>query len=157
MSATRRNAMTSRIRTILTAPNHGDPQAPRDRVELRAGKGLIGDRHAGKGIVSLIEQEAVDAFNEQTGLCVDAAAIGRNIVTEGIALNDLVGKRFNVGQALLECTELCDPCAELGRRIAEGDTSPADVVRLFVVSGGIRARVITGAVIAPGDEITQLA
>ena len=141
------------IAAILVASNKGEPQHAHEQAELRAGVGLVGDRHAGGGIVSLIEREAVEAFNAATGLTVEEADVRRNIVTTGIRLNPLVGQRFRVGDVELEGTELCEPCASLGQALQTPEVPAKDVVRHFVASAGIRARVLTTAVITPGTEI----
>ena len=103
--------------------------------------------------VTFIEEEAVAAFNTATGLEIDGSATRRNVLTTGIELNPLVGRRFAVGTAVLEGLEPCDPCATLGRRLATPSVSAADVVKALANRGGLRARVVEGGVIAPGDEI----
>ncbi len=95
----------------------------------------------------------MDAFNAATGLGIDAAATRRNVLTRGVELNPLVGRRFAVGTAVLEGLEPCDPCATLGKRLATASVSAADVVRALADRGGLRARVVEGGEIAPGDEI----
>ena len=148
--------MTGQIFSILVAPEHGVAQTPMPSAELQADVGLVGDRYAGSGVVSLIEREGIDAFKTETGLDFADEDVRRNIVTQGIGLNALVGKRFRVGDAELEGTELCEPCASLGNSLSEGNVSPADVVKHFLTSAGLRARVITGGHISPGDAITQV-
>ncbi len=145
--------MSGKVLTILVAENHGEPQKPQANATLEAGNGLLGDRHAGTGIVSLIEREGIDGFNAETGLNVSLADIRRNIVTEGIGLNALVGKCFRIGDVELEGTELCEPCATLGKLLSAGDVTPADVVRHFAHSAGIRAKVLSSGAIAPGDAV----
>lgn len=60
---------------------------------------------------------------------IEASATRRNIVTEGVDLNALVGKRFRIGDALLEGIEPCDPCANLGGRLATASVPAPSVVR----------------------------
>ncbi len=145
--------MSGSVQYILVAGQHGEQQKPLTSARLEAGNGLLGDRHAGTGIVSLIEREGIDAFNAGTGLTASVADIRRNIVTEGISLNALVGKRFRIGEVELEGTELCEPCATLGKLLSAGDVSSADVVRHFAHSAGIRAKVLSSGAIAPGDPV----
>ena len=148
--------MTGRIFSILVASEHGAPQKPTPSAELQTDLGLVGDRYAGSGVVSLIEREGIDAFKDETGLDFADEDVRRNIVTEGIGLNALVGKRFRAGDAILEGTELCEPCASLGNALSEGDVSPADVVKQFLRSAGLRARVVSGGRISPGDAVAQV-
>jgi len=145
--------MPGQIEAIYTAAKHGEPPKAQNDARLEAEVGLTGDRYAGSGIVSLIEAEAVDAFNVATGLDVSAAETGRNILTRGLGLNALVGRQFRIGDALLEGTELCEPCATLGDRLSTPDVSRKDVVRHFTHSAGIRARVLSSGGIAPGAPI----
>ena len=146
--------MTATIEQIFSAAGHGAPQSACAQVQLVADIGLEGDRYAGTGVISLIEAEAVEAFNTATGLSISPAATGRNVVTRGIALNPLVGKRFRIGEVELEGTELCDPCATLGKLLATDKISAADVVRNFADSAGLRARVLSDGSIKGVSEIT---
>ena len=103
--------------------------------------------------VTLIEAETVAALNASTGLSIEAWATRRNIVTEGIDLNSLVGKRFSIGNVLLEGIEPCDPCASLGRRLATPSVSAPAIVRALANRGGLRACVVEGGTLTPGTEI----
>ena len=144
----------------IAAEAGGEPHAV-DVAALVAGQGIVGDRYY-RGIgtfseklkdsrdweVTLIEHEEVVRFNEQQGKAVAAISFRRNIVTSGVRLNDLVGHRFRVGDAVLEGVRLCEPCAHLGRQIG------LDVVKSMVHKAGLRARIIAGADVRPGDLVT---
>ena len=147
--------MAGSIEAIYVSTNHGEPKESIPRAELRANVGLIGDRYAGHGVVSIIEAEAVEAFNETTGLGVSADETGRNVVTRGIRLNDLVGRTFRLGEATLKGFELCEPCLVLGGRLATASVRPQDVVKAFTHSAGIRARVVASGQIRPGDVVME--
>lgn len=144
---------------IHVAPERGGPCMTLERGMLVPGRGIEGDHHHAEpngepaSEVTFIEEEAVAAFNTATGLAVDGSATRRNVLTAGVELNPLVGRRFAVGTAVLEGLEPCDPCATLGRRLATPSVSAADVVKALAHRGGLRARVVEGGVIAPGDEI----
>ena len=147
---------TAKVEAIHVAPDHGQTQQPVSAATLDATAGLIGDRHANPGgpaVVSLIEAEQVEYFNNTTGLGISGADTGRNILTRGVDLNALVGRRFRLGDAVLEGFELCDPCASLGRNLARNDVSAADVVRTFVDRAGLRATVVSSGEIEPGTVI----
>lgn len=127
-------------------------------ASLIAGCGIEGDRNFKEGAapdtqVTLIEAEAVERFNDATGIGISPSAPRRNIVTRGIGLNALVGKEFSVGPTTLQGIELCDPCATLGRRIATGAVDAAQVVRTFAHQAGLRARIVSSGTVAPGDSI----
>jgi MOSC domain-containing protein YiiM len=143
------------IEAILIAPDSESPQQPVPTARLSPQAGLEGDRHSDRdAIVSLIEAEAVEAFNATTGLNITPAQTRRNIVTRGVRLNDLEArKRFHVGDAEMEFFELCEPCATLGASLATDQVSATDVVKAFTHSGGIRARVLSAGDIQPGTKV----
>ena len=78
------------------------------------------------------------------------AAARRNVVTRGIDLNALVGRRFRVGEVECLGQRLCEPCAHLQRLTAPG------TLRALVHRGGLRADVLTDGTIRVGDAVTPL-
>ena len=147
--------MIGTVSALYIGPEHGAPQHSIDRAELRVGTGMVGDRHAGAdgGVVSLIEASAIERVNAETGLKISTADTGRNIETRGVDLNALVGARFELGEALLECFELCEPCVSLGARLSTAGVSAPDIVKALAHGAGIRARVIRGGSIRVGDPV----
>jgi len=132
-----------------------------DRVRALAGRGLEGDRYAkGAGTFSggtgdgraltLIEGEVLDAMQLPDGSRLGPAEARRNLVTRGISLNPLVGRRFTVGEVECEGRRLCEPCAHLQRL-----TSPG-VLRGLVHRGGLRADVLSDGVIEVGSAVRAL-
>jgi MOSC domain-containing protein YiiM len=143
-----------RILHIFIAPARGAPMLALPEAEVIAECGLAGDRYADATNrrspdyqLSLIEIENVEAFAQASGLALKPDDPRRNLVTKGIRLNDLCGKRFMVGAVELEGLELCEPCATFAQR-----THP-EVVRFFVHRGGLRCRILSGGRIRIGDEI----
>lgn len=139
---------------IFIAPTKGAPARGVDFVEALAGRGLDGDRYSERssrystdGHVTLIESEHIEAFAQATGYEMRPDMPRRNIVTRGDRLNDLRGRRFRVGEALLEAFELCEPCRLLAQR-----THP-EALRFFAGKGGLRARILSGGVVRVGDAI----
>lgn len=134
----------------------GGPNQPRLRITLVAGQGIEGDRYFGCADepgqnITLVEAEAIEGFQRDQGRPVDLAVTGRNVVTRGVRLNQLIGRRFRLGGALLRGVEHCDPCRKLGQALAGPGLTAADVVRAFVTSGGLRADVLEGGDVAVGD------
>lgn len=130
-----------------------------ERATAVAGRGLAGDRYFdGTGFffsegkrgqdLTLIEAEALEALANETGIALSAAAARRNIVTRGIRLNDLVGRRFRIGEVECIGMRLCPPCAHLQEVTAPG------VLRGLVHRGGLRADIVAGGEIAVGVAIT---
>ena len=101
----------------------------------------------------MIAAEEVERFNRETGLEIDAGDPRRNVVTRGVALDELVGGQFRVGETTLLGVELCEPCATLGKRLASPDVSAAQVVAAFAHRAGLRARIVAGGRIAAGDRV----
>jgi MOSC domain-containing protein YiiM len=125
-----------------------------ERARAVAGRGIEGDRNwfpdgdAGSGeAITLIEAEALEALVRDTGIVLSAAASRRQVLTRGISLNDLVGRRFHVGDVLCEGVELCEPCRHLARLTEPG------VLEGLVHRAGLRADILTGGVIARGDRV----
>lgn len=143
---------------FISAQAGGEPRSM-ERIEALAERGLAGDRYAeGRGTFSevpgngrhltMIEREAVEAFNAEFGKQLRPEQLGRNLVTSGVRLNDLVGQRVRIGSALIAIQRYCEPCTTLQRRLGE------ETLRGFVHRGGVRADVLEGGEIRVGDPIT---
>jgi MOSC domain-containing protein YiiM len=138
---------------IYIGPERQLPE-PVDQVEAHAGKGLAGNRYywpdgdapAGNAL-TLIAEEALDAFQEETGTELTAQASRRNVLTRGIDLNALVGKRFTVGEVECVGIELCEPCTHLAALTHRG------VLRGMVHRAGLNADILTDGKIAVGDAV----
>lgn len=151
----------SLIEQIYIAPASGAPQQPRDAVHAVAGRGLEGDRHyAARDYrgqqLTLVEGEVLDAFLAEDGRTLGAGFTRRNLITRGVALNPLVGRRFRIGEVLLYGVETCEPCATLGRQLASERISVADVVRRLAGCGGLRADILVSGWIRRGDALVPL-
>ncbi|HEX9313201.1 MAG TPA: MOSC domain-containing protein [Actinomycetota bacterium] len=148
-----------RVQGIFIGAVAEGPMSSVGAVRAVSGRGLEGDRyfqHAGSFSerpgggreVTLIEWEALEAARRDHGVDLGPGATRRNIVTVGVALNDLVGREFTVGEVLLRGIRLCEPCAHMARLAgAEG------AVRALVHRGGLRANVVRGGTIRSGDPI----
>lgn len=152
--------MNAELLSIHIASAAGQPTFELAQAALFAGKGIGGDRNyreagtAPARQVTLIEYEQIDRFNREHGREVTAGLFRRNLVTRGINLNGLVGHRFRVGEVLLEGVELCQPCATLGRILSDDSLSAAQATREFLDRGGLRARIVSGGQLTPGDSIS---
>src|SRR3954463_15329427 len=142
-----------RVEQINIGPA-GEVPAPVDRVEAHSGKGLVGNRYyrergAKPGqALTLIAAEALEGWQAEHGIELSAAESRRNVLTRGIDLNALVGRRFRVGSVECEGVELCEPCLGLARLVDE-----FGVLRGLVHRGGLRADVLTDGEIAVGDAV----
>lgn len=126
-------------------------------VRAVPGRGLEGDRDfSSEGTwsrsrdteLTLVELEAIEALARDHGIEMPARDARRNVVTRGIALNHLVGKRFAVGGVVLEGMRLCEPCGHLEKLAGRPGVKGALVHR-----GGLRARVVSEGIIRVGDPV----
>jgi MOSC domain-containing protein YiiM len=150
------------VEGIYIAPRRKELPSGAGSVEAVAGKGLEGDRYfADDGTFSddprsngrdltLVEAEAIERLARDTGVELAPAETRRNVVTRGVALNDLVGRRFTVGEAECIGRRLCDPCSHLQKLTQPG------VLKGLVDRGGLRADIVRGGVIRPGDRLQEL-
>jgi len=128
-------------------------------VQAVAGAGIEGDRYFGRHDepgqnITLVEAEEVERFIALHVGPDDLSITGRNLVTRGIRLNDLVGKEFKIGEVLCRGVELCEPCLGLGEALAGSGVTPADVVKFFVHKAGLRADVLSSGPIVVGAPIS---
>jgi len=155
--------MHGTVVSIHIAEKNGGELRPLDSAELVAGSGIRGDRHfradggSPDSAITLVESEQVELFNELTGLSLAPHDTRRQVVTAGVALNDLVGVRFRVGDVKLEGVELCEPCSHLAGLLREQHhittISAADIIRGLAHRGGLRARILTDGEIRVGDPV----
>ena len=145
---------TSKVLYIYTAPMAGADVQARNSVLAIPGRGLQGDRYAQNPEgstspdqeVTLIELENIEGIKEH-GIDLHPSQTRRNIVTQGVSLNELVGAEFLVGDVTLRGVRLCEPCAYLEGLTAKG------LVKALVHKAGLRAQILNEGTIAVGDEI----
>jgi MOSC domain-containing protein YiiM len=148
--------MTGRVEGIWIADVPEAPTFSVAEVDAVAGKGLEGDRnfadHSGEEPgrdLTLIEAEAIAGLAQDSGIDLGPGESRRNVVTRGIGLNDLVGKRFRVGEVECVGVELCEPCRHLERLTQPG------VLQGLVHRGGLRADITRGGTIRVGDAVAR--
>jgi MOSC domain-containing protein YiiM len=135
------------VESIVIGPS--EALAPVESVQAVAGQGLVGDRNANAGVrpggaLTLIEAEVL----EDVGLTGPEAR--RQVVVRGVRLNDLVGKRFRVGEVECVGVELCEPCLHL-----QSLTRPG-IIEELVHRAGLNADVLNDGTIAVGDQLVEL-
>ena len=133
-----------------------------ESVRAIPGRGLEGDRYFhNKGFyskkpgpdreVTLIEIEAIERFNRNFQPNVSPADLRRNIVTQEISLNWLVGKEFLIGEVCLKGIRLCEPCVYLSNIL--GIT---EIMSGLKHQGGLRAQILSEGVIKVNDTVKSL-
>jgi len=152
--------MTGKLVAIYTAPGEAAPMEAHDEIAAIAGTGLAGDRYAAKvgafsekpgggREVTLIAREGITAANEE-GVAVGEHETRRNLVTEGVDLDQLVGRTFSVGDVVMRGVRDCPPCKYL-----EGLTRPG-VMAALRGRGGLRADILRDGVLRIGDKIVEI-
>jgi hypothetical protein len=141
------------VEAIFVAPAAGAPAQSLEEVAALAGQGLDGDRHvSGTGTfpsglpgsaLTLIEAEVCESFAP----ALDPNEHRRNVVTRGIALNDLVGHEFRIGSVRCRGMRLCEPCTMIQRYASR------PVLRPLVHRGGLRADILEDGVLRLGDVL----
>jgi len=136
---------------VCISENKGERKTPVDSVELRENHGIVGDAHAGDWHrqVSLLASESIDKMRK-LGLDVDSGDFAENITTSGIELVSLpVGTRLQIGSTLLEVTQIGKECHNrCAIYYQAGDC--------VMPKEGIFAKVITGGIIRPGNEVSRV-
>ena len=154
-----REGRRPRVAEILTAESPAAEMKSRSEARAVPGKGLEGDRYFwGQGTfsppvprgdfeITLIEREQIEAFARESGLPFTSRHARRNIVTEGIALNDLAGSEFFLGEVRVRGIRWCEPCQHLAK------ISFAEILKGLVHKGGLRAQILSEGLIRVGDTI----
>ena len=148
--------------TVISINIAPEAEAPMQSVsEVRAipGKGLEGDRYFhNKGTFSkpqpdreltLIEAEAIEAFQREFHVDYGLGDSRRNLVTRGVPLNHLVGKEFWIGDVKARGLKLCEPCSQL-QRLSHEKVLPGLVHR-----GGLRAQILSEGMIRVGETVRE--
>ena len=146
---------SARVEWIGISPGNRQPIEPRDEVSVVVGTGVDGDYHSkkkpgGERQVTLIQAEHFAVIATNTGReSVSPELFRRNIVVRGIELTSLIGRRFRIGEALLEGIGPCTPCSRMDENLGTGG-------RLAMKGlGGLTATVIQPGRIRRGDPLTE--
>ena len=142
----------ARILAVCISEVRGIQKHPVDRVEMKAGHGILGDAHAGDWHrqVSLLGRESVMKVQERIDFDLKPGDFAENVLTEGLVLYELpVGTRIRVGTALCEVTLIGKEC-HLNCAIRE---KAGDCV---MPREGIFARVLEDGEAKAGDWVTVL-
>lgn len=153
------SVLSGTVEALAVAPAAEVPMQLVEVASARAGRGLEGDRYAaGAGTFSsrggrrpgydltLIAGEVLDEM-AAAGQVLDFAGTRRNVLTRGIDVNALVGRRFRIGDVLCEGRRLCEPCVHLDRLSGPG------ILRPLIHRGGLRVDVLTDGEIRVGAPV----
>ena len=151
------------VEAIAVAATATGPMRLVEEAQALAGRGLAGDRYAakagtftppdggGRGYdLTLIQAEVLDELVLAEDRRPRYAEARRNLVTRGVDLNALVGRRFRVGEVECFGQRLCEPCSHLERLTTKG------VLRGLIHRGGLRADILTDGRIGIGSAIETM-
>jgi len=151
--------INGRLIAIHVCARPGEPLQSLPQVRVIPGRGLAGDRYAqgigtfsdrpGKRDVTLIESEVLENYQHETGKKLSAAESRRNLLTEGVRLNELIDQEFQVGPVRMRGLRLSEPCTHLMRL-----THP-ETLRGLVHRGGLIAEILNDGELTVGDRISQ--
>lgn len=140
-----------RVEWIGLRPARGAAVVEVSQVLANTGAGLDGDRYAGgsgKRGVTLIQAEHLPAIAALSGHArVAPATLRRNLVVSGIPLIAFKGRRFRVGEVVLEGTGPCDPCSHMEAALGPGGYNAMRGM------GGLCARIVSGGALRIGDAV----
>lgn len=121
-------------------------------VDCVAGAGLVGDRYFNhkedyKGQITFFDMAVHKRICDQFEVPnLDPTLYRRNIITSGVDLNELIGKRFTIQGIEFEGSEECRPCYWMDESVKPG------VHEALKGYGGLRARILSS-----GQLVTETA
>ncbi len=141
------------VEQIWVSNSAGEPARSVRSARALAGRGLEGDRHAsGTGTfpsglpgsaLTLVEAEVCESFTP----ALEPDEHRRNVLIRGLALNQLVGHEFTIGDVRCRGMRLCEPCMVVERYASR------PVLRALAHRGGLRADILEDGMIRIGDEV----
>jgi MOSC domain-containing protein YiiM len=147
----------ARVVEIFIGPEEGGPVSAQETVTAVAGAGLEGDRYfqGDRPVeqrdptleITLVGIEGIRTAAEESGLDITPADVRRNIVTEGVDVQALIGKRFWVGDVEVEGLKDNPPCAHLQKMAGK------QLLKPLMGRAGIRGRIVGSGTIKQGDAI----
>jgi MOSC domain-containing protein YiiM len=137
-----------------------DEDELRDRIELRAGLGIIGDRYFNArahvhASVTVIGLEGLEEVGRQLGAPIDPAATRRNVFLRGVDVEALRGEPFSLdtgdGPVLFRGYRPANPCAWMDTEVAPG------AFRAMRGRGGVRCDPESDGTLTLGSAVLRTA
>lgn len=138
-----------RVLSLHASPERGFPRPEVESAELVAGKGIKGDRKAGKreNRAVLLLGQATYNHLKRIGLELPSGALGENLILNLDPHTLEPGTRLRIGNALLEVSLYCTPCKTLRDRYGQ------DFPQQLGKRRGMLAKVLWGGTVRPGDSV----
>ena len=154
--------IAARIRHIYISPGHNfrghhggppgeNPIVEKSEIRCVAGRGIEGDRYFDfkeqfKGQITFFAYEVSrDLQRALNRADIPPSVFRRNVILEGVDLNSLIGKTFELQGVTFEGTEECSPCYWMDTAFGPG------ALDALKGRGGLRARILTDGVLKVGS------
>jgi MOSC domain-containing protein YiiM len=162
--ATPKLAWTGIVRHLHITPRAFLPMRAMPSINLVAGSGIEGDRYmigSEEGFyshkpeegrqVTLFELETLTALKRDHNIELGPEEHRRNVTVEGVPLTHLVGRRFWLGETVLEATRLSIPCRHIEEITGKAIFDP------LINRSGLNCKIIEGGVVKVGDSVRNAA
>lgn len=153
--------MQAVIHRIFISPGHNyfghhgqpageSPTLATERVVCRAGRGLEGDRFFDykadyKGQVTFFAWEIYERSKRELAVpALSPGAFRRNVLIEGLKLDELIGRQFRIGGVSFEGTGEAKPCYWMNQAVAPTAET------WLQGNGGLRAKILSDGALAVG-------
>jgi MOSC domain-containing protein YiiM len=153
-------AWTGLVRHLHITPRAFLPMRAMPSITLIAGRGIEGDRYmigSEEGFYShkpeegrqgtLFELETLVALKRDRKIELGPEEHRRNVTVEGVPLTHLVGRRFWLGETLLEATRLSIPCRHIEEITGKAIFDP------LINRSGLNCKIIQGGIVKVGDLV----
>ena len=151
------------VSSVHLAEDGGAEMTSPAQIETVAGQGVRGDRYClgkesghfsdNKGArrqITLFETEVLETVLRDHNLVLGPDECRMNVITRGVPLTHLVGRRFRVGDVVLRGMKLNEPCSRLEEIVRKR------VAKALVHRCGLFAEIVAGGEIRPGDRVTSI-
>jgi MOSC domain-containing protein YiiM len=154
---------TGVVRHLHITPRAFLPMRAMPEIRLIEGKGIEGDRYMigrEEGFyshkpeegrqVTLFEIETLVALKRDANIELGPEEHRRNVTVEGVPLAHLVGRRFWLGETLLEATRLSIPCRHIEEITGKAIFDP------LINRSGLNCRILNGGTVKVGDPVRNV-
>ena len=151
------------VRYLHITPRAFLPMRAMPEIRLIEGKGIEGDRYMigrEEGFyshkpeegrqVTLFELETLVALKRDANIELGPEEHRRNVTVEGVPLTHLVGRRFWLGETLLEATRLSIPCRHIEEITGKAIFDP------LINRSGLNCRILNGGTVKVGDPVRNV-
>ena len=100
-----------------------------------------------KNIIECLDID-IDNYNAESETNISYISFRRNIITQGIKLNELVDKKLLIGKVRIKVHRLCNPCRYLQEKLKQ-----KNLVKKLINRSGLRCEILTSGKILIDNKI----